>query len=135
MSMKCFRGLLSLVAWIANLLGALSAGLAACAAEPVPVRLPPDHPALPSAEEAPLPPPSTTLATTGPEAPASAGDGGSAVPTSEPGLPSGESAAAKGAYVCPMHADVLSNEPGKCPKCGMNLVKRPEHPHHDGGRR
>jgi FtsP/CotA-like multicopper oxidase with cupredoxin domain len=26
------------------------------------------------------------------------------------------------AYVCPMHADVVSNEPGRCPKCGMKLV-------------
>lgn len=25
-------------------------------------------------------------------------------------------------YVCPMHADVKSDAPGKCPKCGMNLV-------------
>jgi len=27
-------------------------------------------------------------------------------------------------YVCPMHLDVKSNKPGKCPKCGMNLVKK-----------
>ncbi len=25
-------------------------------------------------------------------------------------------------YVCPMHSDVTSKEPGKCPRCGMNLV-------------
>ncbi|MEI8343061.1 MAG: heavy metal-binding domain-containing protein [Verrucomicrobiota bacterium] len=25
-------------------------------------------------------------------------------------------------YTCPMHAEVVSNKPGKCPKCGMNLV-------------
>ena len=25
-------------------------------------------------------------------------------------------------YTCPMHPDVVSSEPGKCPKCGMNLV-------------
>ena len=24
-------------------------------------------------------------------------------------------------YVCPMHADVQSDKPGQCPKCGMNL--------------
>jgi len=30
----------------------------------------------------------------------------------------------KGEYVCPMHPDVKSNEPGKCSKCGMNLVFR-----------
>jgi hypothetical protein len=24
-------------------------------------------------------------------------------------------------YTCPMHPEVISNKPGKCPKCGMNL--------------
>ena len=28
------------------------------------------------------------------------------------------------AYVCPMHPEVTSKEPGKCPKCGMDLVQR-----------
>jgi hypothetical protein len=31
-------------------------------------------------------------------------------------------APAKQRYVCPMHPDVISDEPGKCPKCGMDLV-------------
>ncbi|MEJ8818972.1 heavy metal-binding domain-containing protein [Lacibacter sp. H407] len=26
-------------------------------------------------------------------------------------------------YSCPMHADVTSSKPGKCNKCGMDLVK------------
>lgn len=25
-------------------------------------------------------------------------------------------------YICPMHPEIRQNEPGKCPKCGMNLV-------------
>ncbi len=25
-------------------------------------------------------------------------------------------------YFCPMHPEVISDEPGKCPKCGMDLV-------------
>jgi FtsP/CotA-like multicopper oxidase with cupredoxin domain len=25
-------------------------------------------------------------------------------------------------YVCPMHSDVISDRPGKCPKCGMKLM-------------
>ena len=29
---------------------------------------------------------------------------------------------AKQLYTCPMHPDVISDKPGKCPKCGMNLV-------------
>ena len=27
-------------------------------------------------------------------------------------------------YTCPMHPEVIANEPGKCPKCGMDLVKK-----------
>ena len=27
-------------------------------------------------------------------------------------------------YVCPMHPDVTSDKPGKCPKCGMDLVEK-----------
>jgi flagellar basal body-associated protein FliL len=25
-------------------------------------------------------------------------------------------------YTCPMHPEVISDKPGKCPKCGMMLV-------------
>ena len=28
-------------------------------------------------------------------------------------------------YTCPMHPEVQSDKPGKCPKCGMNLEKKP----------
>ena len=31
---------------------------------------------------------------------------------------------APGLYTCPMHPDVLRSEPGACPKCGMQLVKK-----------
>ena len=27
-------------------------------------------------------------------------------------------------YTCPMHSDVHSDKPGKCPKCGMALVEK-----------
>ena len=27
-------------------------------------------------------------------------------------------------YTCPMHPEVVSDKPGKCPKCGMALVKK-----------
>ena len=27
-------------------------------------------------------------------------------------------------YTCPMHPEVQSATPGRCPKCGMNLVPR-----------
>ncbi len=38
-------------------------------------------------------------------------------------------------YTCPMHPEVQQNKPGKCPKCGMDLVPKingadePDHPH------
>ncbi len=27
-------------------------------------------------------------------------------------------------YTCKMHPEVISDKPGKCPKCGMELVKK-----------
>jgi hypothetical protein len=33
-----------------------------------------------------------------------------------------QSTAEKVTYTCPMHPEVKSDKPGKCPKCGMNLV-------------
>lgn len=29
-----------------------------------------------------------------------------------------------GAYVCPMHPEVTSAQPGECPKCGMDLERK-----------
>lgn len=29
-------------------------------------------------------------------------------------------------YFCPMHPEVQSDEPGKCPECGMDLVEQVE---------
>lgn len=41
-------------------------------------------------------------------------------------------------YSCPMHADVRSDRPGNCPKCGMTLkpmempsIEKPQHRHGD----
>ncbi|GAC1437912.1 MAG: hypothetical protein NVSMB63_00560 [Sediminibacterium sp.] len=40
-------------------------------------------------------------------------------------MPAGKMAsAAKATYTCPMHPDVVSDKPGKCPKCGMALVQK-----------
>lgn len=33
----------------------------------------------------------------------------------------------KGVYTCPMHPDIMSDKPGRCPKCGMELVKKASH--------
>lgn len=32
--------------------------------------------------------------------------------------------AVKVLYTCKMHPEVISDKPGKCPKCGMTLVKK-----------
>lgn len=51
-----------------------------------------------------------------------------AATTSDDMLPAGETALEHARkhldpeYVCPMHADVISEEPGSCPICGMDLV-------------
>jgi Heavy metal binding domain len=38
---------------------------------------------------------------------------------------SGEHSTAPAAkYTCPMHPEVLAATPGKCPKCGMDLVEK-----------
>ena len=31
---------------------------------------------------------------------------------------------AKKTYTCSMHPEVISDKPGKCPKCGMELIER-----------
>ncbi|MFQ6070303.1 MAG: heavy metal-binding domain-containing protein [Candidatus Aminicenantales bacterium] len=36
----------------------------------------------------------------------------------------------KEVYTCPMHPEVKSDKPGKCPKCGMNLEKKVMHAEH-----
>jgi FtsP/CotA-like multicopper oxidase with cupredoxin domain len=51
-------------------------------------------------------------------------------------------AEAGGPYTCPMHPDIVSEEPGHCPKCGMKLLPAAlagdggdhgHHEHHDHG--
>lgn len=32
-------------------------------------------------------------------------------------------------WYCPMHPEVESHEPGRCPKCEMRLVRDPSDPH------
>lgn len=34
-------------------------------------------------------------------------------------------------YTCSMHPEVESDKPGKCPKCGMELIKKDENNHPD----
>jgi len=43
---------------------------------------------------------------------------------SKPKAPVASAKEVKADYTCPMHPEVHSDKPGKCPKCGMDLVKR-----------
>jgi hypothetical protein len=96
------------------LLGCASSLLAtAC----VSTRLEPgtEHPANARAETSPPPPRSDILAST----PAAE------TTTTAPAAGVHEHAAPMAdTYTCPMHPEVVKNAPGKCPICGMNLVKK-----------
>lgn len=120
--------------------------LAGCAAAPQsPVT---DHPANPNASEAPTLQPSQVLALDHATRPVT--QPAETMPTmqhdmnnmnsSMPGMkmpPTTAPAASQAAvYTCPMHPEVLSDKPGKCPKCGMKLMvrkeaKTPEHGEHE----
>ncbi len=81
-------------------------------------------PASPAGAEAPTPAPSETLRIAPPEEPVKPG----AAPAASPSAPQGQEAqtppSAAVSYTCPMHPEVVSKDPGKCPKCGMALVPK-----------
>ena len=115
-----------------------------CTAPPLAPTLSTDHPASVDAIEARYAPPQSVLVedraglSPGPASqPASPGAGhehhGAAAPpattsgagTSSLGQTTTRPQVVTATYTCPMHADVVSDAPGKCPKCGMDLVKKP----------
>ena len=130
----------------ATLALATSLLLGACASEPTPrpARL---DPANPAAAESPAlavnsfagggpaleasPPPAEPAE---PPAPGPAHSehqhGGPAAPSETGGKdqPGGGGDKKATTYTCPMDADVVSDKPGRCPKCGMNLVPKTEAP-------
>ena len=74
-----------------------------------------DHPANAKAETGPPPRSENILAT------APSPDQGSAAAANqghEHATPMADT------YTCPMHPQIVRNAPGKCPICGMNLVKK-----------
>ena len=57
--------------------------------------------------------------------PISSGDSGQATATAQPATQDHQATPGKaqpGRYTCPMHPDVVSDEPGRCPECGMFLI-------------
>ena len=91
----------------------LPALLAGCTAQHSLSPLDATHPASPEAAEAPLRLPSTTLESAKEE-------------DHEMGSAGTRRRAGATVYACPMHPDVRQPSPGRCPKCGMALVKGSE---------
>jgi len=74
-----------------------------------------DHPASAEAETVPPPPRDDILAS----APGPQTTGAATAPHAhDHATPMADT------YTCPMHPQVVKNAPGKCPICGMNLVKK-----------
>jgi heavy metal-binding protein/methylamine utilization protein MauE len=48
--------------------------------------------------------------------------------SSTPGVGAGDGSSDMTTYRCPMHPDVRSDEPGRCPTCGMRLVPEDQIP-------
>lgn len=106
---------------------------AACFAGCVAVQMPElsrTHPAHPEAEAASVAPFPSVLQlpeepVVAPGLPIPGGAESGALGPRGPGDHSDHDTAAEiGPYVCPMHADVTSDSPGSCSKCGMALVMK-----------
>lgn len=104
-------------------LGSMALVLNGCISPVQIAPLPYAHPANPEAPGGTLPPLGTGLQPAqkpgGDTPPEMTGHAGHRTDAPEAG----------GSYQCPMHPEVRSDEPGRCPVCGMKLVaveKRPE---------
>ena len=87
-----------------------------CATTTSPTDTPIDHPANPDAPEASVSAPSRTLTIDSATQPES----GVAQDAATVDSPEAQGTT----YTCPMHKEVVSSQPGKCPKCGMKLVPK-----------
>jgi hypothetical protein len=105
--------------------------VAGCANTTQPQSLSSDHPASVDAQSAPMAPPSGVLSHSDSVMNQAAGastsggmdmDGIHDMKGMNMGGNAGTSPAEQ--YTCTMHPEVISDQPGKCPKCGMKLVKK-----------
>lgn len=72
-----------------------------------------NHPANPQADEGEIQDPGKSLAMNGDHA-----------AETEHSESDDSSKPSQARFVCPMHADVTSDQPGKCPRCGMALKEK-----------
>jgi Heavy metal binding domain len=100
--------------------GVIAVALVGCATGSALRPLDPSHPASPAAAEAPPAEPATMLRESsqpGDVAPAEQSHAGHKMHKSA------HHSDARVEYTCPMHREVHESRPGRCPKCGMALVK------------
>ena len=102
-----------------------------CAAQYTEPALLETHPASAKAAASPMPVRSGTLdlskadPITAPPTPAAMHDAASPQAHEQPMHAAPDSnAAAAALYTCPMHPEVISKEPARCPKCNMKLVPK-----------
>jgi hypothetical protein len=101
--------------------------VAACATEPKPkpASIDPSNPSAP--ESAPLSTDTLSHTAAGPSGMKPADTPAPPASSSDHGHEHDGAAPATTLYTCPMHPEVISDKPGKCPKCGMTLVpKKPD---------
>ena len=112
--------------------------LGGCAVPPLPAPPGPDHPANAQAAEAPLPVRSDTLAINDAALPrgASPADMKSEMDMQSTGgmkhdmggmkhdVPATSPTTSAALYTCPMHKQIVSDQPGNCPICSMKLVPK-----------
>ncbi len=103
--------------------------LSACAATTPPPRFSAPDPADPKASESTVDP-RPLLLEGPPEGPVPPPATSEATPTGHEHDRTPASAMAD-VYSCPVHPRVREADPGKCPLCGMTLVKQPAQPHGD----
>ena len=107
--------------------------LSACAGTTPPPRLSTPDPADPKAPESAVEPRSPVLQPASEPATAAPAARGSTPMGLDHhmDLSSGEPSTPGGVYSCRMHPQVKERQPGKCPICGMTLVKQPAELHRE----
>jgi hypothetical protein len=102
-------------------------------AQTVPMTVGPDHPANPDAPAVAVVAPTTTLSIAAPATPQREGVAGGGVQhqhnhqpatASPPATAPSAQVKLKMTYVCPMHPQIVAEQPGRCPDCNMKLVKK-----------